>query len=134
MARAQPHDPVSGGRRTADDTVARIAGLGSVVGAVAASSCCLLPLVLFSIGLSGAWLGMLTSLSPYQPWMLAGTAVFLAAGFYFAYRRPIGACATDGSCTTPGRRRLVRGMLWGAALLAVAAGTFPYLAPVLLDV
>ncbi len=30
---------------------------GSVIGALAMSSCCILPLVLFSLGVTGAWLG-----------------------------------------------------------------------------
>ena len=35
---------------------------GSVIGALAMSSCCILPLVLFSLGVTGAWLGNLTAL------------------------------------------------------------------------
>lgn len=40
---------------------------GGVLGAIAASSCCVLPLVLFSVGIGGAWIGNLTALAPYQP-------------------------------------------------------------------
>src|SRR6266481_210174 len=40
---------------------------GGVIGAIAASSCCILPLVLFTLGISGAWIGNLTALAPYQP-------------------------------------------------------------------
>lgn len=32
-----------------------------VLGALAASSCCMLPLALFTLGAIGPWLGMLTS-------------------------------------------------------------------------
>jgi mercuric ion transport protein len=117
-----------------DGQAARLAGIGSVVGALASSSCCLIPLLLFSLGLSGVWLGALTSLAPYQPWMLAATAACIGVGFYFAYRRPRGACAAAGACARPGRRRLVLAALWSAALLALVAAAFPYLAPVLLDV
>jgi mercuric ion transport protein len=31
-----------------------------LLGALAASSCCILPLVLFSLGVSGAWIGNFT--------------------------------------------------------------------------
>jgi mercuric ion transport protein len=30
---------------------------GGLLGALAASSCCILPLVLFGLGVSGAWIG-----------------------------------------------------------------------------
>jgi len=33
----------------------RLMAAGGLVGALAASSCCILPLVLFSLGVSGAW-------------------------------------------------------------------------------
>src|SRR5689334_12650165 len=55
--------------RAGADT-SRKAGLvatGGVLGAVAASSCCIVPLVLFALGISGAWIGNLTALTPYQP-------------------------------------------------------------------
>ncbi|CCE10378.1 Mercuric transport protein (Mercury ion transport protein) (fragment) [Bradyrhizobium sp. STM 3843] len=37
---------------------------GGLLGALAASSCCILPVVLFSLGISGAWIGNFTQLSP----------------------------------------------------------------------
>src|SRR3546814_4499833 len=43
------------------------AAAGSILGAIAASSCCILPLVLFSLGAGGAWIANLTALAPYQP-------------------------------------------------------------------
>ena len=61
---------------------------GSVLGAVAMSSCCILPLALFSLGVTGAWIGNLTALYPYKLYFLIPTAVFLAGGFYMVYRRP----------------------------------------------
>src|SRR5215470_9935403 len=39
---------------------------GGLAGALVASSCCMLPLVLFSLGVSGAWISHLTQLAPYQ--------------------------------------------------------------------
>ncbi len=111
-----------------------LAGVGSLLGAVGASSCCILPLVLFSLGASGPWLGQLTALAPLQPWLLGATALFLASGFYLVYRRPRGTCAVDGACARPGRRRLVIVALWTATVIAALAAVFPYLAPVLLDV
>src|SRR5262249_10278463 len=38
----------------------KIAALGGIVAALAASSCCILPVALFSLGISGAWIGSFT--------------------------------------------------------------------------
>lgn len=111
----------------------RIAGLlsaGGVLGAVAASSCCVLPLVLVSVGITGSWMSGLTVLAPYQPILLALTAVFLGAGFYLVYRQPkIIACEGGEVCGTPRSRRLTKSVLWlGTVFMAIGIG-FPYAAP-----
>ena len=48
---------------------------GGVLGAIGASSCCIVPLVLFSLGAGGVWIGNLTALAPYQPIFIAVTAL-----------------------------------------------------------
>ncbi len=42
---------------------ARWLATGGILATLGASSCCILPLVLFSLGVSGAWVGNLTTLS-----------------------------------------------------------------------
>ena len=74
------------------------AAAGGVLGAVGASSCCILPLVLFSLGAGGAWIGNLTALAPYQPIFVAITLGFLGYGFYAVYWRPRKACAEGAAC------------------------------------
>src|SRR5262249_24580046 len=76
----------------------RLVAAGSVLAAVAASSCCLLPFGLAVLGVSGAWLGTLTRLAPYQPIFLAATLGLVAVGFILAYRRPDAACGTGRVC------------------------------------
>src|ERR1700682_3334946 len=53
---------------------------GGMLGALASSSCCMLPLALFSLGVSGAWIGNFTRLAPYQPYFIAATLMFLGWG------------------------------------------------------
>ena len=48
----------------------KLVAAGGILGAIAASSCCIAPLVLFSLGISGAWIGNLTALAPYQPYFV----------------------------------------------------------------
>jgi len=42
----------------------RLVIAGGIIGALVASSCCIVPLVLFSLGVGGAWIGNLTALAP----------------------------------------------------------------------
>ena len=108
--------------------------IGGLLGALAASSCCILPLVLVTLGASGAWIGTLTTLAPYQPIFVVVTIGFLAAGFYLVYRRPKLAVPEGAYCARPVSDRVVKVALWAAALLVAAASAFPYAAPYLLDV
>lgn len=107
---------------------------GGILGAIGASSCCILPLVLFSLGAGGAWIGNLTALSPYQPFFIAITLGFLGYGFYAVYRKPKGACADGAACARPLPNRIVKIALWSATALVAAAAAFPYVAPWLLGI
>ena len=111
-----------------------LAAIGALIGAVAASSCCLLPLALFGVGVTGAWVGNLTALAPYQPIFITLTAACLGVGYWMVYRKPKGTCETDGACGPAGPRRVVRIALCCATLLVVSAAAFPYVGPYLLDV
>lgn len=106
--------------------------LGGLFTALAASSCCVLPLVLFSLGISGAWLGNLTALAPYQWIFITITLAFLATGFYVTYRKPRVGCAEEEVCARPLPNRLVKIALLAATALVAAAIAFPFVAPALL--
>jgi len=73
--------------------------VGGVLAALGASSCCVLPLALFTLGVSGAWIGNLTALAPYQPLFVAAAALLVGLWFRQVYRKPVVACA-DGGCGT----------------------------------
>ena len=111
----------------------RLMATGSILGAFAATSCCIAPLVLFSLGISGAWIGNLTAMYPYKPIFITVTLAFLGGGFYMAYRKPKVACAPGSYCATPTSGRVLKVSLWGATLLVAAALAFPYIAPYLLN-
>lgn len=110
----------------------RLVAIGSIFGALAASSCCIVPLILFSLGIGGAWIGNLTALAPYKPLFVAGTAGLLGYGFYLVYLKPKQACADGAACARPVPNRFVKVALWSATVLVVAAFAFDYVAPVLL--
>jgi mercuric ion transport protein len=95
--------------------------------AILASTCCLGPLVLVALGLSGAWIGNLTRLEPYRPFFIAGALVAL----FFAGRqifRPAPACEPGEVCAVR-RTRLVYKILFGiASALVLIALVYPYVA------
>lgn len=107
--------------------------LGGLLGALAASSCCILPLVLFGLGVSGAWIGNFTRLASYQPFFLAATLVFLGYGYWLVYRSSTRVCVDGEACARPLPNRLVKAGLIVATLLVVAALGLDFIAPLFLD-
>ncbi len=108
--------------------------VGGILGAIMAASCCILPLALFSLGITGAWIGNLAALTPYQPIIIPITAGFLGYGYYLVYWKPKKVCADGSACARPLPNRIVKSALWVATVLVAAAVAFPYAAPVLLDI
>ncbi len=115
-----------------DSRKARFAATGGLLGAVAAMSCCIMPLAFFTLGIGGAWIGNLTALAPYQPIFVGATLAFLATGYYLVYRKPRVACAEGEACARPLPRRGVKLALWAATVLVASALAFPYVVPALL--
>ena len=65
---------VSAGRKRS------IFAVGSVIGAILAMSCCVMPLLFVTLGISGAWIGNLTALEPYKPYFPPASTVPTAPG------------------------------------------------------
>ena len=97
---------------------------GAVISAIAASACCLGPLVLTVLGIGGAASAL--ALTPSRPYMLVITAALLGTAFYMSYRRAARACAPGEACEMPGASRIGRVLLWVATVLILLATTFPY--------
>src|SRR5258708_16042148 len=79
---------------------------GGLLGALAASSCCILPLALFGLGISGAWIGNFTRLAAYQPYFLAATLAFLGCGYWLVYRSSTHPCPDSEAFARPLPNRL----------------------------
>lgn len=113
-----------------DSRKARVIAAGGILGALAASTCCIVPLILFSLGVSGAWIGNLTALEPYKPIFIVITFGFLGCGYWMVYRKPV-ACADGETCAQPLPNRLVKTALWGSTFLVLLALFWNWIAPVL---
>src|ERR1700730_19139857 len=94
---------------------------GGLLGALVASSCCILPLALFSLGASGAWIGNFTRLAPYQPCFIAATIALLGYGYWLVYRASKLACADSEACARPLPKPVVQGGLITASAPVIAA-------------
>ncbi|ADE14807.1 Mercuric transport protein MerT [Nitrosococcus halophilus Nc 4] len=110
----------------------RLLVTGSLVGAVLASSCCILPLLLLTLGVSGAWISHLTVLAPYQPFFLVATFGFLGAGFWKVYWKPKVRCEEGSYCASPTSDRVLKTALWIATALVLTTLGINFLGPLFL--
>lgn len=101
------------------------AGVGT---AIAGSLCCVGPLVLLALGVSGAWIGHLTALEPYRPIFIGVTLIFLALAFRQLYLLPQ-RCEPGESCADPRRVRRQRRVFWAVVAGLAALIAFPWFAP-----
>lgn len=102
---------------------------GGVAGAILASSCCILPLALVTLGVSGAWISNFTLLEPYKPVFIAIAAIFIGAGFWRVYFQPRPKCEDGSYCARPQWARITQIALWLAAALVILAATINWWAP-----
>ncbi|MGO4476395.1 mercuric transporter MerT family protein [Massilia sp. 2TAF26] len=99
----------------------------AVLASILASTCCVLPLVLVLVGITGAWMVHLTALKPLTPYAIALTLGALGWAGWLLFR-PAAACAVDDpACATtrPSMRKLFAGC---AVFIALLLG-FPLIAP-----
>ena len=96
---------------------------GGAIAALMASSCCIVPLALVTLGIGGTWVGTLTALEVYKPYFLFVTACLLAAGFWHVYFRAKPACVDDSFCARPTSSRITKAALWSATVLALLSAT-----------
>jgi mercuric ion transport protein len=102
---------------------------GGVIGAVLASTCCIAPLVLLTLGISGAWIGKLTALEPYKPYFAVVAVVFIGLGFRQVYFKAKPACVDGTYCAKPQSALITKTALWIATALVVLALTIDWWAP-----
>ena len=114
------------------DKLAKTTLIGGALAALAASACCLGPLVLVSLGIGGAWISNLTWLEPLRPVFIAVALLCMAFAYRKIYRTPAAAnCAPGSVCALPQTNARYRMLFWGVSLLVVIALAYPYLVTLL---
>ena len=99
--------------------------LAGAAAALGASLCCVVPLVLVSLGISGAWLANLTALEPYRLWF-AGLAVAALGFAAWRLHGPASRCDDDRMCADPRVLRRRRWVLWISVAVIAPLLLFPY--------
>lgn len=102
----------------------------SALAAVIGSLCCVAPLVLLTLGISGAWISQLTALEPYRPIFIGITAIFMGLAFRQLYVVPA-RCAPEEACANPRLQRRQRQIFWIVVAVLGALIAFPWYAPLL---
>lgn len=99
--------------------------LGVVVAAIAASACCILPLLLGAA--SAGTVGLGAAITPYRPYFIALTVLLLGAAFYFTYRpeKAGGKMECCDPIKTARTRRISRALLWLVTIFTVGAMAYP---------
>ena len=98
-----------------------LTGAGSVVGAVAASACCIGPMLAVGLGIGG--LGAAARLEVYRPYFLVGTFLMLGSAFYFTYRKDD---SCEGEVCVSRTHSIQRTLLWIVAAATLGFAAFPY--------
>lgn len=104
-----------------------LVSLGGIVTALLSSACCVIPFILFTLGISGAWISNLTFLAPYKPYFIFLTFIFLSVGFFMVYRKNPAYCTPGSYCADPKSTRIAKVILWITTILVGLALVFPYL-------
>ena len=102
---------------------------GGIAGAILASACCVVPLLLVMLGVSGAWIGNLTALEPYKPYVAIVTMGLIGIGFWRVYFKPKTVCVAGSYCARPESSLITKSALWLGAFMTLLAVTINWWAP-----
>jgi mercuric ion transport protein len=96
--------------------------------AVGASACCVIPLILLTLGIGGSWISSLSLLEPYRPLFIAATLLLLTSAFRRLYLAPR-LCDPGSSCARPNAIKRPRVAFWIVTTLALGLIALPWLIP-----
>ena len=111
----------------------RNAIVGVILAALAASVCCVGPLLLLALGIGGAWVGNLTALEPFRPYLMTLTLAVLVYAFYKIYKPKPQACEPGSYCADPKSDKINKITLWISTLFVIGLLATPYIAEHMVD-
>ncbi len=106
--------------------------VGGLLAGIAASVCCVGPLILLLLGLGGAWVSYLTILEPYRPVFIVIAVIALSIAYLRIYRsKPEESCKEGKACAIPKVSRLYKRLFIGVVIVLIISVTSPYLIPII---
>lgn len=102
--------------------------VGVIIAALAASVCCVGPLILLGLGVGGAWVGNLTALEPLRPYLMTLTLGVLGYAFYKIYRPKAEVCEPGSYCANPKSDKINKITLWISTFFVLGLLATPYIA------
>ena len=106
--------------------------IAAVLAAIGASVCCVGPLLLLSIGISGAWISSLASFEPVRPVFIILTLVFIGLSYRKLYLIPNN-CEEVESCASPDSQKKQKLTFWVSSILISLLLAFPSYAPFFME-
>jgi len=106
--------------------------IGAVLAAIGASVCCVGPLLLLSLGVSGAWIGSLAAFEPVRPVFIFLTLVFIGLSYRKLYLIPNN-CEEDKHCASPDSQKKQKLTFWVGSTLILLLLAFPWYAPYFME-
>jgi mercuric ion transport protein len=100
----------------------------AVASSVIASTCCVVPLVLVLLGVTGAWMVNLTSLRPMTPVFIGVALGALGWAGYLVFR-PQAKCSYPEGAACDRTRRITKRIYLASASFIALLLLFPFIAP-----
>jgi len=126
----QSHAQALGGETEKPKT--GLAATGGILAGIGASACCLLPLLLTMVGVSGAWMSNLRAMEVFKPYFIAIAIIALGYGFYQVYWKVPKDCAAGAACAKSLPSGMVKLGLWSGAVIIFSVVTFSVWFPLVL--
>ena len=101
--------------------------VAAVIATVVASLCCIAPLILLALGVSGIWISTLTQWALLRPIGIIVAIIFLILAYWKLYITPR-QCANTKSCVDPLILRRQRQVFWAIVTVVILLLAFPWYA------
>lgn len=111
-------------------SVAAITGLGALI----ASSCCVLPLVLAAVGASASVFAAFQYLAEWKYALLGVASVSLVGSWYTWWKKRSADCCSATQCATNNSRITTMSLLCVSTVLIMLAYSWEHIEPVLLKI
>lgn len=117
--------------KKAKDRITKLLVGTGIFSALAATFCCLTPLIFFLLGIGGVWAYNFKIFAPYSIYFLMIAMLSVATGFWRVYNKPKDQECSQ-FCANPKAARYYKVVLWITVVIIAIVLLYPYVIPSLL--